>query len=109
MCAFIPLHLSIVTKICADMNHKVKLKRNICLDESYKFEEAEKSDLLAKKLEERYAKKYALKHLYSMHNQKIMQFADGCKQMLEIGCGIDRKSTRLNSSHIPLSRMPSSA
>ena len=24
-------------------------------------------------------------------------------------CGIDRKSTRLNSSHIPLSRMPSSA
>ena len=23
--------------------------------------------------------------------------------------GIDRKSTRLNSSHIPLSRMPSSA
>ena len=26
-----------------------------------------------------------------------------------IGCIIDRKSTRLNSSHIPLSRMPSSA
>ena len=25
------------------------------------------------------------------------------------GCGKDRKSTRLNSSHIPLSRMPSSA
>ena len=25
------------------------------------------------------------------------------------GAGIDRKSTRLNSSHIPLSRMPSSA
>ena len=25
------------------------------------------------------------------------------------GCGGDRKSTRLNSSHIPLSRMPSSA
>ena len=25
------------------------------------------------------------------------------------GCGPDRKSTRLNSSHIPLSRMPSSA
>ena len=25
------------------------------------------------------------------------------------GVGVDRKSTRLNSSHIPLSRMPSSA
>ena len=25
------------------------------------------------------------------------------------GSGVDRKSTRLNSSHIPLSRMPSSA
>ena len=25
------------------------------------------------------------------------------------GIGLDRKSTRLNSSHIPLSRMPSSA
>ena len=27
----------------------------------------------------------------------------------EGGVGLDRKSTRLNSSHIPLSRMPSSA
>ena len=27
----------------------------------------------------------------------------------EIGTSLDRKSTRLNSSHIPLSRMPSSA
>ena len=26
-----------------------------------------------------------------------------------VGLGLDRKSTRLNSSHIPLSRMPSSA
>ena len=26
-----------------------------------------------------------------------------------LGVGLDRKSTRLNSSHIPLSRMPSSA
>ena len=26
-----------------------------------------------------------------------------------VGAGLDRKSTRLNSSHIPLSRMPSSA
>ena len=30
----------------------------------------------------------------------------GCKNLLEL---LDRKSTRLNSSHIPLSRMPSSA
>ena len=30
-------------------------------------------------------------------------------QMSRTGKGTDRKSTRLNSSHIPLSRMPSSA
>ena len=29
--------------------------------------------------------------------------------MKEVGKNVDRKSTRLNSSHIPLSRMPSSA
>ena len=29
--------------------------------------------------------------------------------VLEIQTSLDRKSTRLNSSHIPLSRMPSSA
>ena len=31
------------------------------------------------------------------------------QQMKEISASGDRKSTRLNSSHIPLSRMPSSA
>ena len=34
-------------------------------------------------------------------------------KVLEVGCGeggnLDRKSTRLNSSHMPKSRMPSSA
>ena len=30
-------------------------------------------------------------------------------RLLGVGLGRDRKSTRLNSSHIPLSRMPSSA
>ena len=35
--------------------------------------------------------------------------ASGCQAELEIVCAKDRKSTRLNSSHIPLSRMPSSA
>ena len=29
--------------------------------------------------------------------------------LAKVGTTIDRKSTRLNSSHIPLSRMPSSA
>ena len=36
----------------------------------------------------------------------------GTKKLKNIGSdlgGADRKSTRLNSSHIPLSRMPSSA
>ena len=32
-----------------------------------------------------------------------------CTQMSDGSVWIDRKSTRLNSSHIPLSRMPSSA
>ena len=31
------------------------------------------------------------------------------RRYLDCLAGIDRKSTRLNSSHIPLSRMPSSA
>ena len=29
--------------------------------------------------------------------------------IVDLDLGLDRKSTRLNSSHIPLSRMPSSA
>ena len=38
-------------------------------------------------------------------------FAKSCADLSAICTqyGIDRKSTRLNSSHIPLSRMPSSA
>ena len=35
--------------------------------------------------------------------------ADPIQQQLFMYLKIDRKSTRLNSSHIPLSRMPSSA
>ena len=45
-----------------------------------------------------------------------MRTEDGYKELYaelrgyeEKGVDIDRKSTRLNSSHIPLSRMPSSA
>ena len=34
---------------------------------------------------------------------------DGLAPGVASGIGRDRKSTRLNSSHIPLSRMPSSA
>ena len=34
---------------------------------------------------------------------------EGGKMMITLAGAIDRKSTRLNSSHIPLSRMPSSA
>ena len=35
--------------------------------------------------------------------------APGSESVLKLQIGEDRKSTRLNSSHIPLSRMPSSA
>ena len=31
------------------------------------------------------------------------------KVVIAVASAVDRKSTRLNSSHIPLSRMPSSA
>ena len=31
------------------------------------------------------------------------------KSVIDVGCGTDRKSTRLNSSHLARSRMPSSA
>ena len=40
----------------------------------------------------------------SLAEMSIFRFADG-----EVGVRIDRKSTRLNSSHIQKSRMPSSA
>ena len=39
----------------------------------------------------------------------IDQRGHGLSSKPESGYDIDRKSTRLNSSHIPLSRMPSSA
>ena len=45
--------------------------------------------------------------------QSLAQLIDGAKKegqlILSWGTGTDRKSTRLNSSHIQKSRMPSSA
>src|ERR1051326_3191016 len=40
--------------------------------------------------------------------QVLAIYADLSQAQLEIDDRVDRKSTRLNSSHIPLSRMPSS-
>ena len=47
-------------------------------------------------------------------NPEFEMLPESIKQELNIMCvlyteDVDRKSTRLNSSHIPLSRMPSSA
>ena len=39
----------------------------------------------------------------------IADTVDVCPDLPILEVGPDRKSTRLNSSHIPLSRMPSSA
>ena len=39
----------------------------------------------------------------------LMRFNDTGKFVSSIRYGVDRKSTRLNSSHVALSRMPSSA
>ena len=46
-----------------------------------------------------------VKELGSDVDQKVRQVIQGQLNKLDV----DRKSTRLNSSHIPLSRMPSSA
>ena len=48
--------------------------------------------------------KVALKY----HHRKL-ELDDFKEQNIEVNTLGDRKSTRLNSSHIPLSRMPSSA
>ena len=42
-----------------------------------------------------------------IHN--VVKDFGGYKAVNNVSLDIDRKSTRLNSSHIPLSRMPSSA
>ena len=42
-------------------------------------------------------------------NYTIAQLPPGSYELTTTVTGLDRKSTRLNSSHIPLSRMPSSA
>ena len=42
-----------------------------------------------------------------MGNEPALEITIEDPESVELG--IDRKSTRLNSSHIPLSRMPSSA
>ena len=49
---------------------------------------------------------YSRFHNYSIGNQ-IWAWLQSIEHKLDLGP--DRKSTRLNSSHIPLSRMPSSA
>ena len=47
------------------------------------------------------------------HNADGMPHGYFCNEVMRLAdtdiVGLDRKSTRLNSSHIPLSRMPSSA
>ena len=45
----------------------------------------------------------------SINRAVILQDSVGCRVELQSNSERDRKSTRLNSSHIPLSRMPSSA
>ena len=48
--------------------------------------------------------------LLEMFARQVLFILLFCQSMAEIGLeSQDRKSTRLNSSHIPLSRMPSSA
>ena len=49
------------------------------------------------------------KIIYNVVDKDVM--SDNYGYLIEkvLKCNSDRKSTRLNSSHIPLSRMPSSA
>ena len=60
-------------------------------------------ELKREKLVAKYAKKYA--ELKAIANDAKRSDEERAAARL----GLDRKSTRLNSSHIPLSRMPSSA
>ena len=52
-----------------------------------------------------YLKSIEMQGFKSFANKTILQFHDGITGVV----GPDRKSTRLNSSHIEESRMPSSA
>ena len=56
------------------------------------------------------ALKHGAKHIRAFESDPD-RFQLGCEIISRLGLHdqIDRKSTRLNSSHIPLSRMPSSA
>ena len=47
-------------------------------------------------------------HLFTREHRFVMFFSSDVNG-LNIGAPVDRKSTRLNSSHLKLSRMPSSA
>ena len=69
--------------------------------------------------------KYCFEHnnlkyheLHKCTSKKHVKRDDGCYEIVECGvltyspkkkCAVDRKSTRLNSSHVSESRMPSSA
>ena len=48
---------------------------------------------------------------FGIDQERLLDYATQVKEIVKAGVevAIDRKSTRLNSSHIPLSRMPSSA
>ena len=50
-----------------------------------------------------------LAHLDATNTEASLKLAEAQLDSARRGLGEDRKSTRLNSSHIPLSRMPSSA
>ena len=52
---------------------------------------------------------FILGNFQKTHRQKRGVTLEEMITTFIIGFGLDRKSTRLNSSHIPLSRMPSSA
>ena len=68
------------------------------MDINIKELKIKESQLLEFFKEKEYAKCYI--RLYKTVFNKVFKL---------VGSGEDRKSTRLNSSHIPLSRMPSSA
>ena len=55
-----------------------------------------------------YQAQYQSGELSGSEFKELMESLD-CFQHIQATAAEDRKSTRLNSSHIPLSRMPSSA
>ena len=80
----------------------------IALMELFGFDKEEIKFLNSLKKERVDVQYYLKTSSLDIDKNKVFEFLNKCKEIIR-NMNEDRKSTRLNSSHIPLSRMPSSA